>query len=724
MVGVGTSILANANAARTSYSERVSSILHFLKSHNITGSIRNNILKYYDFKWIKTSGIDPETLFDYLPSSLLGDISTIVYADLITKGPILQETLSKESLTSLETDRGFIRLLSKQIRPCLFRAYDTIFKSNDYAEEVSTTGPAEAEVGTECAGGHGPGAGSLVDTGGAEIEFGFSDLCLAVYVNNKQKQKQKMYFIDKGEVEVLSQDERQVMVTLTAGQYFGEGSLLFSEPQSATVRAATNCQLYVLTKKKFDEAMKYYPYILSEIKEAALVKQKEIQELKTKLLEQEMAEEQSRSADAKDSSLLKLCMQHMKEQAEMMEYKSLPLRVKLKKKFQEFVRSLLPNLIRIHNFTINPEKPFRIVLQYTSCFVNITSFLMLTYMPAVFNISNTVFMLSMIVEYLLMLEIFLKFHMCYYDENGTYVYDYQAISSKYLKSRSGFIFDLVCSFPIEFPAWMAVKDDEYNTMGITMTNVRLLHCIRIIRIYLFIEDEKKVITNKVIVFALEIILFVHVCAVIYVKMECPNQCKPVGWYVSEDLQDYADIYSYALYWVAATFTTTGYGDVRATVPYEMWYTVLTIVLSKVIVGYNIGSISAALSNMNAKQVLYEEKLQIIKEYLDNEGIGGSLKQRVMHFFNYQWARSQGLDYVVVFSDTPNYMKTEVFSRKAPHLSPSNGHLLFLDSQIWGCPPLAIKESDEYRRHVFKVIIIITGQVDIRLPEQPQQNGYV
>ncbi|XP_051790258.1 uncharacterized protein LOC127529714 [Erpetoichthys calabaricus] len=649
MVGVGTSILANANAARTSYSERVSSILHFLKSHNISGSIRNNILKYYDFKWIKTSGIDPETLFDYLPSSLLGDISTIVYADLITKafglnvakktqmkkykisekltptqrslsgklsGPILQETLSKESLTSLETDRGFIRLLSKQIRPCLFRAYDTIFKSNDYAEE--------------------------------------------------------MYFIDKGEVEVLSQDERQVMVTLTAGQYFGEGSLLFSEPQSATVRAATNCQLYVLTKKNFDEAMKYYPYILSEIKEAALVKQKEIQELKTKLLEQEMAEEQNKGADAKDSSLLKLCMQHMKEQAEMMEYKSLPLRVKLKKKFQQFARSLLPNLIRIHNFTINPEKPFRIILQYTSCFVNITSFLMLTYMPAVFNISNTVFLLSMIVEYLLILEIFLKFHMCYYDENGTYVYDYQAISSKYLKSRSGFIFDLVCSFPIEFPAWMAVKHKEYNTMGITMTNVRLLHCIRIIRIYLFIEDEKKVITNnilliRVIVFALEIILFVHVCAVIYVKMECPNQCKPVGWYVSEDLQDYADIYSYALYWVAATFTTTGYGDVRATVPYEMWYTVLTIVLSKVIVGYNIGCISAALSNMNAKQVLYEEKLQIIKEYLDNEGIGGSLKQRVMHFFNYQWARSQGLDYNVVFSDTPNYMKTEIFSRVSVNL---------------------------------------------------------
>ncbi|MBN3291738.1 KCNH3 protein, partial [Polypterus senegalus] len=114
MVGVGTSILANANAARTSYSERVSSILHFLKSHNITGSIRNNILKYYDFKWIKTSGIDPETLFDYLPSSLLGDISTIVYADLITK--VTWRSNSAGALTSFLVLLIFILSLRRAVR--------------------------------------------------------------------------------------------------------------------------------------------------------------------------------------------------------------------------------------------------------------------------------------------------------------------------------------------------------------------------------------------------------------------------------------------------------------------------------------------------------------------------------------------------------------------------------------------------------------------------------
>jgi signal-transduction protein with cAMP-binding, CBS, and nucleotidyltransferase domain len=45
-----------------------------------------------------------------------------------------------------------------------------------------------------------------------------------------------MYFIEKGEVEVLSQDELTVIIKLNAGQYFGEGSLLFAEPRATTIR--------------------------------------------------------------------------------------------------------------------------------------------------------------------------------------------------------------------------------------------------------------------------------------------------------------------------------------------------------------------------------------------------------------------------------------------------------------------------------------------------------
>ncbi|XP_045080549.1 LOW QUALITY PROTEIN: uncharacterized protein LOC123481251, partial [Coregonus clupeaformis] len=228
VAGTCAAMLANADATREAFTEKKERIQLFLKSQNITGDLYHNTVNFYAFKWIRTKGLDQDTLFEYLPSSLLGDISTIIYSDLIAKafgldikrkqrrnsvaqnlsplertlsgkldGPFFHKILRKESVDQLETDGGFIRLLARQIRPCLYRANDLICKRNDFGSE--------------------------------------------------------MYFIEKGEVEVLSQDELTVIIKLNAGQYFGEGSLLFAEPRATTIRAATNCDLYVLSKKSLDE---------------------------------------------------------------------------------------------------------------------------------------------------------------------------------------------------------------------------------------------------------------------------------------------------------------------------------------------------------------------------------------------------------------------------------------------------------------------------------------
>ncbi|CDQ79437.1 unnamed protein product [Oncorhynchus mykiss] len=211
VAGTFAAMLANADATRAAFTEKKESIQLFLKSQNITGHLYHNTVNFYAFKWIRTKGIDQDTLFEYLPSSLLGDISTIIYSDLIAKafgldikrkqrrnsvaqhlsplertlsgkldGPFFHKILRKESVDQLETDGGFIRLLARQIRPCLYRANDLICKRNDFGSE--------------------------------------------------------MYFIEKGEVEVLSQDELTVIIKLNAGQYFGEGSLLFAEPRATTIR--------------------------------------------------------------------------------------------------------------------------------------------------------------------------------------------------------------------------------------------------------------------------------------------------------------------------------------------------------------------------------------------------------------------------------------------------------------------------------------------------------
>jgi CRP-like cAMP-binding protein len=65
----------------------------------------------------------------------------------------------------------------------------------------------------------------------------------------------EMYLIARGEAEVLDGAGR-VVATLREGDCFGEMALLLSEPRTATVRAATTCDLLVLGKADFSRILR------------------------------------------------------------------------------------------------------------------------------------------------------------------------------------------------------------------------------------------------------------------------------------------------------------------------------------------------------------------------------------------------------------------------------------------------------------------------------------
>lgn len=80
---------------------------------------------------------------------------------------------------------------------------------------------------------------------------------------------QRIYFINKGSVEVLSIDEGAVVATLNDGDFFGEMALLSSEPRANTVRAVDYCNLYVLGRDKFDQVLDDFPEFAAEIRRVA-----------------------------------------------------------------------------------------------------------------------------------------------------------------------------------------------------------------------------------------------------------------------------------------------------------------------------------------------------------------------------------------------------------------------------------------------------------------------
>ena len=68
----------------------------------------------------------------------------------------------------------------------------------------------------------------------------------------------EMYLIARGEAQVIDRAGK-VVQTLRDGDFFGEVGLLMCSSRTATVKAKTQCDLFVLTKSDFSRILREYP---------------------------------------------------------------------------------------------------------------------------------------------------------------------------------------------------------------------------------------------------------------------------------------------------------------------------------------------------------------------------------------------------------------------------------------------------------------------------------
>jgi voltage-gated potassium channel len=88
---------------------------------------------------------------------------------------------------------------------------------------------------------------------------------------------QRIYFINKGAVEVLSPDDTTVIATLSDGAFFGEMALLSSQPRANTVLAVDYCTLYTLERDRFDQVLRDFPDFAAQVRRVADLRRKEAQ---------------------------------------------------------------------------------------------------------------------------------------------------------------------------------------------------------------------------------------------------------------------------------------------------------------------------------------------------------------------------------------------------------------------------------------------------------------
>jgi Cyclic nucleotide-binding domain/Ion channel len=75
-----------------------------------------------------------------------------------------------------------------------------------------------------------------------------------------------LYFIHSGQVDILDSKGEKI-VALQEGSFFGEMALVSDIPRSATARANTYCDLYLLHKSAFEEVTRVYPEFKKHIED-------------------------------------------------------------------------------------------------------------------------------------------------------------------------------------------------------------------------------------------------------------------------------------------------------------------------------------------------------------------------------------------------------------------------------------------------------------------------
>ncbi|KAI9217498.1 hypothetical protein BC828DRAFT_391007 [Blastocladiella britannica] len=117
------------------------------------------------------------------------------------------------------------------------------------------------------------------------------------YVVKKGDIGSEMFFIHRGRVDVVSEEGAVVFATMNEGSFFGEIALFLSRPRTASIRASTYTDIYVLSKQNLDEVLSYYPIIKERILLAATERLREnearqkqqLQQLHQQQLQQQQA---------------------------------------------------------------------------------------------------------------------------------------------------------------------------------------------------------------------------------------------------------------------------------------------------------------------------------------------------------------------------------------------------------------------------------------------------
>jgi len=499
----------------------------------------------------------------------------------------------------------------------------------------------------------------------------------------------EMFFIKKGEVEILSSENETQLAVLREGAYFGEVGLLLTQRRSVSVRALTLCIFEVITQDDLYPILEEFPQqrevLLKVARQRASI-------CTTADLEfnDDTSDQQSRrrttnskgfnSSEREDSISQLTAKKRVSPQGAAFDITPTTgtvgsaFRPTHKILWQRTINSFKDhacvgkNVDFRDHFIILPNSKFYQIWMVILQLAAFTNFFMVPYEISFFNGKDEVtavwWLVDILVVIIYCIDIFV--HM-----NTSIQYKSSFISDRaYLQKRyihNDFWIDFLAFVPFDY--MMAGASISWSYVGW----VKALKFLKMIRVFELLRlkqkngERKSQFTNLVLLIIFHTAAN-HICACIMYKITSSETgssslLKKLAATNIVDMpltnQSAFTNYIYLLYWAYGTSSSGAYGDIGAVTPLEKIFQIFTMLFFRVYFAFVaaeganlISSFYTARTENLAKQTTYEQWMNHMK-------LPGEIMKRVKNYNEYIWRKYRGLDENLILEDLPSSTRQEI-----------------------------------------------------------------